>query len=262
MIIREGERHLEIIRQTDHARLAGQIASCWDEEYFWGPNPREEVLFAIAQHDNGWMEWEEAPVICPETGLPYPFTGMPAGDLLGIWSRGPHRFVAQHPYASLLLSLHGVYLLSNRYRHGLDDPLDREMIRVYLLEEKAFQRSLIKQLGLEEVPDKKVALLRNYRLLQLCDWLSLVVCCPIPSATLLDKVPLKEEGETTIYLHLAQDKDLEMKPFPLKKPLTTSVPVYRLPKKYYHNDDEFLEAWQNAEVKPLTVRFLEGKVFH
>lgn len=59
MIVRElADGRLLCIRQTSHALMAAAFCRHWGNADFAPPAPYEPVLLAIAQHDNGWTEWE------------------------------------------------------------------------------------------------------------------------------------------------------------------------------------------------------------
>ncbi len=57
-----------LITQPAHAELSGQLAAHWGNEEFAAPGHfaasadservRREVVLAVAEHDNGWWEWE------------------------------------------------------------------------------------------------------------------------------------------------------------------------------------------------------------
>ena len=61
------------VTQPDHGQVAGYLAAHWGNGQFAKPgyyasvpDPerlRAEVILAIAQHDNGWWEWEATPGI-------------------------------------------------------------------------------------------------------------------------------------------------------------------------------------------------------
>ena len=58
------------IGQASHAWLSGQLARAWGNERFGAVEPWEEVCLAAEQHDIGMAQWERAPTLNPDTGLP------------------------------------------------------------------------------------------------------------------------------------------------------------------------------------------------
>ncbi len=69
-----------LITQPAHAELSGQMAAHWGNEEFATPGHfaasadservRREVVLAVAEHDNGWWEWEADPPLSADDGLP------------------------------------------------------------------------------------------------------------------------------------------------------------------------------------------------
>lgn len=117
MIIRDSERGLILIRQTEHARLSGVMAHAWGNDRFQPPEPRIPMILAAAEHDNGWHEWEDAPRLNPESRQPYSYIDIPVDQHLEIYRRGIARAVRRDPYVGLMVSLHGS-LLYARFRAG------------------------------------------------------------------------------------------------------------------------------------------------
>ena len=71
---------LWMVTQPDHAEVAGYLAAHWGNDDFARPGHyaaapdaerlRAEVIFAVAQHDNGWWEWEVTPDVSADDGFP------------------------------------------------------------------------------------------------------------------------------------------------------------------------------------------------
>lgn len=219
------DNELWLVRQPDHARVAGYLAAHWGNRdgfvrpgYYAAPAKpeiwREEVIFAIAEHDNGWWEWEAMPPIDPRDGLP---TGLAdigrrmPNEGLERWRIGVPRFAEQHPYAALLMSLHPIWL----YRFALEDlvteedealrhPLcggpeaasqlvvDRDATGAFLEEQEGFQNRLRQRLRADSVwrdalePD---ILHPHLKLLQLLDAFSLLLSFGAQSEEQLADVP-------------------------------------------------------------------------
>jgi hypothetical protein len=113
MIIRiQPNGQLLCINQTTHALMAAQFCRHWGNVDFATPTPYDVVMSAIAQHDNGWYEWEATPETDAQ-GAPLAFIPGPSyTEKLPIWQRGINRAAAQHPYMGLLVSRHATLLYS------------------------------------------------------------------------------------------------------------------------------------------------------
>ncbi|HLU50165.1 MAG TPA: DUF3891 family protein [Planctomycetota bacterium] len=121
-----------LVTQPDHAAVSGYLAMRWGNEAFarpghYAPCPdpeslRNEVLFAIREHDNGWWEWEADPRIDTD-GLPLHLTDLAqrsSDDAMERWRFGVPRFARSHPYASLLISWHAYWLYAPRAQEDAD----------------------------------------------------------------------------------------------------------------------------------------------
>lgn len=94
------------VAQPAHGWMCGQLGRAWGNERFGPVTPFEEVCLAAEQHDTGWMEWERAPTLDPETGLPHTFSTAPFTVHLAIHAAWSRALVSQSRYAALLVSLH------------------------------------------------------------------------------------------------------------------------------------------------------------
>jgi hypothetical protein len=146
VLLSDGDATL-CIGQASHAWICGQLARRWPDV-----EPFEDVVLAAEQHDVGWTEWDLAPQLNPETGLPQSFTEVDTATRFAIWEPAPHRLASQSLYAALLVSLHGTSL-----RFGLD--------------QRELQERWITQLGADREQVE-----RNRRRLLLWDALSLALC--------------------------------------------------------------------------------------
>src|SRR6187401_2294836 len=90
MIVASGSaRHL-VITQPDHARFSAELLSLWRA---LADHPRrEELLFAVREHDNGWRETDAAPHWDAEQGRPHDFLSLPRTERIELWQRGTARF--------------------------------------------------------------------------------------------------------------------------------------------------------------------------
>ena len=111
MILREmPDGRLLCINQTSHALMAAEFCRHWGNRDFACPQPYAAVMLGVAQHDNGWYEWEQRPHLRGD-GYPMDFLhGPPGEEKIALWQRGVDRALAQHPYAGLLTARHAVRL--------------------------------------------------------------------------------------------------------------------------------------------------------
>jgi Protein of unknown function (DUF3891) len=166
MLLRPDGDAVIAITQPAHAWVSGQLARAWGNERFGAVRPWEEVCLAAEQHDVGMTDWELAPTLNRETGLPHSFMEMDLGTHLGLWSSAAHRVAPQSRYAALLVSLHGTALYERRDLARLA-PEQAGRVRAFLAE----QRELQDRLRPPGATDEEVA--RNQRLVWTWDSLSL-----------------------------------------------------------------------------------------
>jgi len=130
MLVRPDGDSTLCIGQASHAWISGQMARAWAEPF----EPHEEVCLAAEQHDVGMAEWDLAPALKQETGLPMGFTEMPVDAHAALWLDAPRKLVSTSVYAAALVSLHGTRLYEMRERTpDVDDFLRRQ---------EAFRRGL------------------------------------------------------------------------------------------------------------------------
>lgn len=161
MIVNKLEQGWEVIYQPAHALLSAQLAGRWEAKT--RPGRWWETLTAVAQHDNGWREWEAAPLITDE-GAPRNFTQMTPFDAIAQWERGITRGRHQSRWVGLLISLHATSLYEAR--------------RGELAELDAFlnEQAVLQEAWIEGVGTTREEALRAYRMVQWTDWLSLILC--------------------------------------------------------------------------------------
>lgn len=250
MIVQPRDGQLLLIRQTDHAALAGVFAEHWGNATFAVPSPRDEVIAAAVHHDDGWLLWETAPHVDPATRRPYQFTSLPITEHVAFYRAGIERILAQVPYAGLLTVLHlaGLYQMrfgTDRHLHVKALPPDEERVRQQFIDElRRQQESLMKELPRQGVPAawlEERLLWCNYKLLQVYDRLSLYFCMAPPRPASLEPVPLDYEGgETQFTLTPATERTVAITPYPFDcSPLAFTVPARLAPDRDYAGDDDF-----------------------
>jgi uncharacterized protein DUF3891 len=112
VIVRPAQHGVHLITQPDHAHLAAQII---EHAVTLKAHPRrDQILLAVAEHDNGWAEEDAAPIVNPTTGHPADFVNVPLAVRHRVWPRAIHR-LAQHPWPAALVAEHAV-VVYDRFR--------------------------------------------------------------------------------------------------------------------------------------------------
>lgn len=160
MIVRETKNGFRLINQHDHGLVSGDFAKNFSGEWLGEPL-REDVFFAISNHDIGWKRLDEEVLWNGERGRPHSFVDYPAAEKMAAYSEGLDLVEAHSPYAALLCSAHyGSFVerseVSAEVRFREREEVRRERIEASMAVPETFGR--------------------DFRLLQLCDGLSLFVC--------------------------------------------------------------------------------------
>ncbi len=154
-----------LVEQHHHGLVSGEFARHWAA----GVPIREAALYAISNHDVGWRELDETVLWNDEAGRPYSFVDYPAGPKLRAYANGLDYIQARSPYAACLCSMHyGSFVRGAR----------REPAVSFREAEARRRRGIETALSEEEIG----SLEHNFRLLQLCDELSLFVCLNEPGS--------------------------------------------------------------------------------
>ena len=298
MLKTEKEGKMWLVTQPDHAELAGYLAAYWGNTEFMAPGSfaavpdpermRAEIVLAVAQHDNGWWEWEATPELGAVDGFPSGLADVLKNQQEGMkrWQLGLRRF-DNVPYANLLISYHAYWLYAAKivsqpdpaFIHPLfwkesPEPLlpgNREAVEDFMAEIKQLQAQWIEALSADAETASWVQpdnLNPHARLLQLLDGLSLALCSAlIPSrsgenrglgedAFELRNVPRGSwEDRVSIDVTPALNRRIVLNPYPFGlNPLPVRVParIFDLP---VNRSGQF-QTWWHA--KP--IEFLEFEV--
>lgn len=247
MIIQEQGDHLVLIRQTDHAVLAGHFARELGNDAFVLPEPRDSFILAAAEHDNGWNEWELLPEIDPVTFLPYSFMSVPTRDHIELYQRGIERVVKADHYAGLLVSMHclGLYDrtratmpgFSAKYVKAHESQMVNDFLQTLRLQQLRLKVDLRADSRMRDFTDEKW-LQANLLRLEALDRLSLYFCMgPLEGAT-IDAVPADYQGREVDWdLQPEGNHATTLEPFPFRRdPLEVSILARRIPKRRYADD--------------------------
>ena len=257
-----------LITQPAHAELSGQMAAHWGNEEFASPGHfaacadserlRREAVLAVAEHDNGWWEWEADPPLSAADGLPQGLAEVVANPVAGMerWRLGIPRLAERHPYASLLIGDHAHWLYEAQFNPSHPPELTHQLLvgRAFYPEEQKeearrfladvqemqeeFRRRLEQdrfwQAALEPEQRKPHA-----RLLQTLDAFSLALCSaaitPVEGAAkglgedhvVFHEVPRRSwEDRVSVEIKPLWDGRIMIEPYPFDEaPLTVSVPA-------------------------------------
>jgi hypothetical protein len=218
MIRRDYEGGLLLIPQTVHSWVSGQMALRWGNEQFFRPEPWEALTFTAAQHDNGWAEWELAPRIRAD-GRPVSFMEMALEEHFVIWQRSSERMQVTNLYGALLVSMHATDLYQRRLANDTrgDTPEMRSRIRDFIEEQRGFQTRLRETMA--DHPRYGPALAEDrledaFRLLQVWDWLSLLLLMGPVTSNMVEDVPVTSDKRISISLQARNQRTIVLDPFP------------------------------------------------
>jgi hypothetical protein len=114
VIIRSGNGQLLLIKQTDHAALAGRIMRAWRRDGLDSSPRRDVILLATHRHDDGWTDQDGAPLVGDTSGEVLDYLHAPDDVRRSIWPRGVG-VLSAHPYAAALVAQHALHLF-DKYR--------------------------------------------------------------------------------------------------------------------------------------------------
>jgi len=270
MILQERGEDLLVIRQTDHAVLAGFLARQWGNDLFRRPEAFESFCLAVREHDNGWGEWELAPQIDPKTRVPYTFMSIPTEEHVALYQRGIERVVQVDRYAGLLVSLHcaGLYDRSRatipgfsaKYVKSTESRVVSEFLQSLKLQQLRLKVDLRGNPATKRLTEEK-PLETNAAALEALDRLSLYFCMNSLEGATIDNVPLyvhqespnqvnpnpvntnpesREQGSVDWELRPMGGNSVVLSPYPFRKnPLPISILARRVPKRIYGDELDF-----------------------
>jgi hypothetical protein len=258
MIIQEQGDHLVLIRQTDHAVLAGHFAHELGGDGFAPLAPQESLVLAATEHDNGWNEWEILPEIDPGTFLPYSFMSIPTRDHIDLYQRGIERVLKVDRYAGLLVSMHclGLYDrtratipgFSAKYVKAHESATVNEFLQTLRLQHLRLKVDLRADSRTKDYTDDKW-LQVNLRRLEALDRLSLYFCMgPLEPAT-IDAVPADYKGAEVDWEVQPEGKGAAtLEPYPFRRdPLEISILARTIPRRRYADDADFQKTLGQAQ---------------
>jgi Protein of unknown function (DUF3891) len=264
MILQERGSELVLVRQTDHAVLAGFFARELGNDLFKRPEPFESFRLAVSDHDNGWREWELLPQLDPKTRLPYSFMSLPTEEHMAVYQRGIERLVKADRYAGLLASMHchGLYDktratipgFSAKYVKSTEAEQVGNFLQSLKLQQLRLKVDLRSDPATRDFTEDKT-LEANAKRLEALDRLSLYFCLDSPHDTSIEGVPVDAHGsEVDWELRTHGNNIVSLAPYPFRRePLQISILTRTVPKRLYADNVDFQKTLSHAPY--VAVRF-------
>ncbi|HXE45597.1 MAG TPA: DUF3891 family protein [Conexibacter sp.] len=172
MLVRDAGDAWQVVLQTDHADLSGQLAAAWGGPGFARPEPYAPLVRAARCHDDGWAVWEQWPRLDGD-GAPQSFLTVPAPVHLAFYRAGVEVVAEEDPAAGLLVSMHMSGLYRQRYDVMPSPPRElpddvRDLVEAFVEQEEDRQVALRRLLDADEAWRWT-----SYALLQVFDVVSL-----------------------------------------------------------------------------------------
>jgi hypothetical protein len=257
MIVQDQGNHLVLIRQTDHAMLAGFLARHLGNDFFRRPEPSSSFCLAAAEHDNGWTEWEMCPEVDAVTFMPYSFVSIPTAEHMELYRRGIERVVKADRYAGLLVSLHCACLYdrsrgtlpgySAKYVRSNESQLVSDFVQRLRLQQLRLKVDLRSDPATTDLAEEKV-LQANLKRLEALDCLSLYFSQVPLGEHVIEGVPADDSGKEVDWELRPEGEDCAtLSPYPFDKdPLDISLLARRVPKRPYTGNDDFQKTLAQA----------------
>lgn len=266
MIVRDDGDHLLLVRQADHALLAGWLAAAWGAPPWGRSQARDSTIVAGRLHDLAWTPFDEA-LPRRADGRPYAFFEVARTVTTRLYLRGIDAVEAIDPYAGLLTSLHysGFFVSHWGWRHAGQSATfegeDGAALSRFLDHEHIRQRRLRDWLGVDRARD--LTLRCDYLWLQLWDRISLDLCMRgFGWSAEYQAAPLGPEArarEVALRVEAEPGGICRLRPYPLQvSPYTARVPATRIPIDDLDDAAAVHQAWLAGGAEGVDVTFLPG----
>jgi hypothetical protein len=270
MVFPYDENRLLVVLQTDHSRVAGQLAAHWSNDTFAEPKPWFSMILAAQEHDTGWWEWELKPTLNDQARPPDYVSGggIPRDVHVAFDRHGITRVLEQDPYAGLMVSMHQAGL-NNQGFGMLPHMPDRSSVPEvgeFLGEQEELRRAVIEDLRRSQEFAPYVSeqqLWTNYKLIEVFDQLAQILCNRYPlnsgarkngPPTVLKHVPVAPGAEDAVLsIEMVDERSAVIRPYPFDaNPLAVSFAARLVPDRPYASQDEFLRQFYRADQVTIT----------
>jgi hypothetical protein len=208
VLIQERDDGLRLIRQHEHALLAGALAAKWSTRH-GRPLPLRTVL-ASALHDSVWQEEDEHPRLDPARGRPFDFTTIPLERKRELIDRGVRTLARVDAVVAALVLDHHRALLD-----GLEVEPTSELAWVRFVDNLSLLACLTPPGSLESSRPR---------------WIS-------PRLTSPDGEALSASW---------RQGRLVLSPAPFSEPLQHVLPYRDIPRRVFEQEDDLRRAWDDA----------------
>lgn len=181
MVIYETDQAYVMTAQHDHALIAGELASQWEENAFKNRRHKQDFVYAAREHDRGWIRLDAAPFWNDQVSAPYTFIDFPLSPRFVFYRLGIDEVEQVNPYAALLCSLMYKELVG-RTEH--EKTQDKQIARAYQEAEEQRRHRLRQELPDGVTFDHQVQ--TDVRRMLFCDELSLFLCSREPGTPAAD----------------------------------------------------------------------------
>lgn len=254
MIVIQQSDSCIMITQHDHAKISGVLAEGWKTDFFWGHERKSDVVFAIYEHDRGWIDLDQTPLLNKDSMIPFSFTNYPVAPKIDHYKKGIDEVEAKNNYAALLCSLHYTSFLQHA-----SDPISHNFYN----QEKKRQQDLIKSLNIRGYAEKEKKLQYHLNMLKFCDNLSLYICLNKPGVDKSEEHSFYRKGFSQLFSFAnyqrieARWEDTEtvlLSISPLEKEVEVSLPYKKVENKHILNAG-LINAFHNTPISIRKVRF-------
>jgi len=270
MILQQHSDPMIVIRQTDHAFLAGFFAREWGNELFTRPEPFHSFCLAAEEHDNGWQEWELAANVDPKTFVPYTFMTVPTDEHIALYQRGIDRVVKADLYAGLLVAAHCAELYdkakatipgySAKYVKSQEQHLANDFIQRLRLQQLRLKVDLRGNPVTKPFTEEKL-IKANADRLDALDRLSLFFCLGAAEEATIDHVPVNDEGREADWEVRTVEKNVfSLAPYPFRRdPLQLALLARRIPRRRYTDEVDLQRTLTSASFFQLHFTLRSGQ---
>ena len=240
----DGQARWVLVSQVDHAHVSGQLAAAWQSIDLLAGSDRDELIFAIDHHDDGWAKWDQNPRVDARTGRPRQFTEMQLTDSLDIWTRTIESAAEAGPLAGYAVAGHFIYLMRTASAWCERDTTDALLARHWVADFEARQTKwLAARQSTGQVSQAYETGQTAVATLQLFDVLSLWLCCAERTTPAEFSLP----NESTVTLAPDGTDRITVSPWPFADDrLDLSVPGRSIPARAYQNAADLADTESEA----------------